>query len=636
MIQSFDIFDTCLTRKVAEPAGVFDKMAERLALRPSFRFDREEAEREATRRHGDATLEEIYAVLGEWRNWDEETRRAMMSAELDEETSQLVAVPEMLEKVREFRRKGGAVAYLSDMYLPSAFLRERMRDHGFYEEGDLLMVSCEQRKSKANGSLFREAAARLETTRWEHIGNHLKADVTSAEKAGLAGIHFTRANPTAHETRLIGWSRSGANLGVEWAGASRQARIRLGALTEPEHSIASVAAGVAGPLLLAYATWLVDRASHHGLDTLYFLARDGQILRELFVRIAEARGEQIDARYLFASRIALRFPREFPMSDEEAAGVFQAGVPLPVSVVALRLGLPVEELRSHLPEDCARSGFVRKNQVAACREALARPEVCRRLQEVSVARRAALSEYLNQEGLAGRSRIGLVDLGWGGSLQAGIQNTLREMGHSPDVYGFYLGLKALHPDIAQAEAFTFDFRKGPAKDVPWFVTMAELFSQANHGSTLGFRRNSEGTMIPVLDEPDGENPRVPDWLRIHQNTILYFADGVIARDALPECPEALGRLLRDHLREFCFRPSRSEAEAWGSCHFSSHGCASIREEIAPPPRTPVDIAWICGIRCLGVGAAIWPHGSAARLPRPFDRSARIFHRIMSRLRPLKW
>jgi FMN phosphatase YigB (HAD superfamily) len=615
---------------------VFDLVAERLGLGKQFRFNRQESEREATRRYGEATLAEIYDILGSWLGWDPETRNVMMAEELAEETLQLIPVPQIREHLEKSRAAGARVVFLSDMYLPSTFLIDRLLEHGFYQEGDFLMVSCEVRKSKSSGHLFKEAIKILGIQNWEHIGNHMVADVKEAKKAGLKASHFPQGNLTPHESRLLAWAKEGEPVGAIWATAARQARIGLGPLNMQEHQFAAVAAGVAAPLLVTYVTWLCQRAAHHGLEKLYFLARDGQILMDLFVRIAKAKGLSIKAHYLYASRIALRFPRCFPMSDEDAAGVFQANDAVPVSVVALRLGISEPELRRLLPAECRSSDCIPKRKVPACREALAAAEACALLNPVATERARLLEAYLRQEGLMDGENCGIVDLGWGGSLQAGIQKALAGAAHLATIRGFYLGLRGLPSEELSAEAFAFDYRRIATPDVAWFITLAELFSQADHGSTLGFQSTVQDRIIPLLDELDSDHPGVPNWLDLHRCAILGFADAVIAANTLPDSPSSLIRLLRGHLRWFYFFPTKAEAKVWGSCQFSSHGAASIREPLAPCPRSLKDLLWTLGIRRFGAGKAIWPHGAAARLPHLFYLVVKASHRIMARVHPLKF
>ena len=636
MVSSFDIFDTCLTRRVAEPAIVFDLMAKKLNLGKEFRFNRQESEREASRRYGEATLAEIYEIIGTWLDWDHEKCRIVMAAELAEETQQLIPVPQIRKRLQEYRAAGSRVIFLSDMYLPSAFLCERLREHGFYQEGDLLMVSCELRKSKYSGQLFEEAINIVGRQEWEHIGNNRSADVEAAIRLGLKGTFFPEGNLTAHETRLLAWAKEGAPIGAIWAGAARQARIEMGQLNEHEHEIVAVAAGVAAPLLIAYVTWLCQRAAHHGMDRLYFLARDGQILMDLFMPIARAKGLKIEARYLYASRIALRFPRRFPMTDEDAAGVFQANNSIPISVVALRLGISEAELRRLLPTDCEAGDYISKRMISACREALASPNACVFLNDVAAKRAKLLHDYLEQEGLMDGGNYGIVDLGWAGTLQAGIQKSLRDNMSQSTICGFYLGLGGLRIEGLNAEAFAFDCRRQSCKDVSWFVTLTELFSQANHGSTLGFEYGAEGLIAPLFDELDSNHPIIPNWLDIYRMAIFGCANAVIAANALPPNPCSLIRLFRSHLRWFYFFPTQAEAKVWGECRFSSDGLAAVKKPLAPSPRSLLDLLCSLGLRRFGSGHAVWPQAVAARMPSLIARFARLCQKCILRIRPLNW
>ena len=634
MVHSYDIFETCLVRAVGEPADLFDLVGRSAGLGSGFALWRREAEIEANRRcAGDASLEEIYALLEDWMGWEERERVRVMDCELEEERAQLRPVPEILEAVRASRAGGARVVFLSDMYLPSEFLREMLERHGFLKPGDVVMVSCEEGCRKGSGALFRRAQARLGEAVSQHVGNSAAADVRGARKAGVAARYFPCGNLTAHEARLTCWSSGGLGIGSAWAGAARMARLSLGSLNPMEKAVVRVSAGVAAPLIVAYMAWLWRRAKALGLKRLYFLARDGQLPLEVFRLLDAAHGGGIEARYLHASRIALRFPRQFPMSEEEANGVFQADVVLPLEVVAVRLGVSVEDLKPLLPPGCERG--IPRGRVAACKEALARPEAVSLLAPVAEQRKANLRGYLRQEGLFDEREQGIVDLGWGGSLQAGLNRALEENGGRA-IRGFYLGLNHLVDPRCVVEAFGHDFRVKKSRDTHWFGMAAELFCQADHGTTLGYREAETGGFEPLLDRRDGDNPLVPGWLDLHRQVVVRFAEEVIRSGGVPEAPQSLLRRLREQIRPFFFFPDPDEARAWGECHFASHGLANTQTRLAAPPRGPRDLLWMLGVRKFGAGRALWPHGAAARLPRPLSNAFRLAHRLRFRLRPLEW
>jgi predicted HAD superfamily hydrolase len=76
--------------------------------------------------------------------------------------------------------EGGSrgIIFASDMYLPSQFILEQLKSHGFWSTGDELYVSSEWRASKANGRLFSKIleSERLQATSLLHTGDRRDAD----------------------------------------------------------------------------------------------------------------------------------------------------------------------------------------------------------------------------------------------------------------------------------------------------------------------------------------------------------------------------------------------------------------------------------------------------------------------------
>ena len=53
-----------------------------------------------------------------------------------------------------------------------------------------------------------------------------------------------------------------------------------------------------GPMLLNYVWWILHQAHQKGLQRLYFLARDGYLLREIALQFCAQFGLKIECRYL--------------------------------------------------------------------------------------------------------------------------------------------------------------------------------------------------------------------------------------------------------------------------------------------------------------------------------------------------
>jgi hypothetical protein len=417
-----------------------------------------------------------------------------------------------------------------------------------------------------------------------------------------------------------------------WASAAREARIALGRLGRYERSVAAVSSAVAGPFALLFSDWIACRADRLGIGNLFFLARDGQALIEPFSKITQAKGLSISSTYIHASRISWRFPKEFPLSARDAKWLFQCGRDwIQKSVVAARLGVSEEEICSWLPEAAVKGNVILLSRVDEILASLAKETVIEVLRKVAAKREELWLEYLVQQGLTRQSHIGIVDLGWNGSLQIALEELFGKHGISTKVTGFYYGLKrspeALNID---AYAFGFDCRRAAVKESTMLdSTLAELFMHADHGSTLGFGRLLTGEVVPRLDEKDGINALVSDWFEIHRVMINEFVDGVIKKRALPVAAAACLPVLHRLMEQFWRYPSRDEARAWGSIEFSSDGLCATQAPIASNISSLRDFVWVLGSGVLGRGKALWREGGGALLPAKLDRLSRVFSSLKS-------
>ena len=175
---SFDVFDTLLVRVQARPGDLFIQLGAELAAigipvptPDAFARERQRWELLARRTApgGEVTLDEIYAPLARSLGWDDVMREQARQRELDLEARSLKAIPAMLARVNAARTEADEVWFLSDMYLPAAFIERVLRREGFFRDGDKLFVSGECLAAAARRSLsraFTSASCRARRFRW--------------------------------------------------------------------------------------------------------------------------------------------------------------------------------------------------------------------------------------------------------------------------------------------------------------------------------------------------------------------------------------------------------------------------------------------------------------------------------------
>ena len=201
-IHSFDVFDTCLIRKVAAPSHVFYEVAKKVFTklgipisRPfvedfvATRIQSEQAARQQSGRE-DIALHEIWQKLVQSMGWQYDDSLAQL--ELDTEEELYAPVSSIRKQVQAARQQGCRVIFVSDMYLPKEFITRQLVKHGFAEEGDGFYVSGEIGKTKASGNLYRYLLAQenvLGSNIW-HTGDNQYSDYTVPRTLGIrAGRH---------------------------------------------------------------------------------------------------------------------------------------------------------------------------------------------------------------------------------------------------------------------------------------------------------------------------------------------------------------------------------------------------------------------------------------------------------------
>jgi predicted HAD superfamily hydrolase len=97
-----------------------------------------------------------------------------MSLECQLERQFLQAIPDTRKLIDNARRKGLKIAFISDMYLSSDFIRQCLKEHGLWQSGDRCYVSCEHNAEKITGELFKKVlqSENLSPTSIVHDGNN--------------------------------------------------------------------------------------------------------------------------------------------------------------------------------------------------------------------------------------------------------------------------------------------------------------------------------------------------------------------------------------------------------------------------------------------------------------------------------
>lgn len=295
---SFDIFDTLIMRSFVAPTDLFFAVGSKLGI-PDFEAIRRTMEWRARQKEHEksgtyeVTLEDIYREMEEQAGIPADRG---MELEMETELSFCFGNPYMLAvfDILAKKNKNSKIICTSDMYLGSDFLKRLLEKAG-YTGIDRLFVSCEERASKSDKSLYRKVRAAYGDVSYIHVGDNPQSDGKHAREAGFDSVLYKNVNISGMPYRAEDLSIISGSL---YRGIVNS-RIYNGLHTySKDYELGFVYGGY---FVLGYCQYIHAMAKQAGWDKLLFLSRDGDIVKQVYDRIY---GNEIPTEYVYWSRTA--------------------------------------------------------------------------------------------------------------------------------------------------------------------------------------------------------------------------------------------------------------------------------------------------------------------------------------------
>lgn len=567
-IASFDVFDTLVTRVSGGSKTVFS-CVERRAISDGldakgFAVERAAAEFRALDAVGEANLrlEDIYECLRGTRYYH--LRDRLMKMEEDAEVDLCVPIASGVESFYRCLESCDAVVVVSDMYLPELVVTRILDRCGIVGYAKLY-VSCVFGETKADGSLYDRVTADLgvRPDQISHYGDNFHSDVFSARKHGLNAVAMVRGQRATDCKALAQKAIDRATSPDSGFLKTITLSVRGGDLIE------RVGYTVLGPLIVSFCEWLHAQRSSCNLDGLWFAARDGLVAKRCYDLLYP--DEQTE--YLYVSRRSTTVP----MLCENPA----------ISTLAKTLGLGremcIEEILSRLGFTKIQASNLREEHGFAPGERLVVADlendkrfldlygsVTTSIVENSSKELSAMAAYFR--GAFGNARnIGLVDLGWRGSIQHAIDSALPAMGlGNASLRGFYLGVDVdsawWGKQLMEGFLFSPEVDEAPCVNERWFNALIEAFFIAPHGSVRRYVVRNDGCVSAELEPREGGNEDSSPLFTV-QTAALRFA-----RDYRDRRWSVYGILNYEDAIRSLYRlglePTVDEASVLGDCVFA--------------------------------------------------------------------
>lgn len=337
------------------------------------------------------------------------------------------------------------------------------------------------------------------------------------------------------------------------------------------------------PVLYAYTSWVIKEALKRDIATLYFLARDGYVLREIAQRICNEQKINMECRYLYCSRMALRKPTYHFIGEEAYRLIFMDGCHVSIRSFFDKVGLPEKMFSTVMAEagiqnDIDIDAELNSQEILDYKKLLVKSSsFVKCIVDKSKQAYELIEKYFRQENIFEQETLAIVDSGWAGSMQRSLRQLLQSMGWEKNIVGFYFGMFSA-PKLEDGEycCFYFDEKSNTKNKILFSNSVFECFLSAPHGMTIGYIENIEnGSIEPVFRDCIGDRQRI--MIQEQINGILAGIEIAIQqrhRGSLLECQKILRRLMG--------RPNPLEAETYGRFYFCDNVTEAYHFALASP------------------------------------------------------
>lgn len=348
--------------------------------------------------------------------------------------------------------------------------------------------------------------------------------------------------------------------------------------------------------LLYFIEKLHGTLEGQGVEQVYFLSREGQLLKRMFDLYQSSVSGSITAHYLEVSRRATLLPSLEPLAMECFETIFRQYRRISLFEFLSSLGLEAQTrniapaLGLHCGAETKREEDFPTSQIFTALKAL--PLFQDLYESERVRRRYAFIAYLAElSGGTLPAKLAIVDVGWKGTIQDNIFAMLCRKGDTPvrAVTGYYIGLVATGAAGPRNDKYGLLFSTvgTPSQKFRVFNENRALFEvvlAADHGSIVSYETTADGRAHAIRGEFEEGEMLAAEVFPVQRQLFERFEQLLLAKVLSSNGPIlAFEDVVRMHAR-MVFNPTARE-RAWflALFHVENYGVFE-RSHFASPKR----------------------------------------------------
>lgn len=440
---SFDLFDTLIERPLEKPEDLFEclvtidkdigNIANFCTLRKDIRkhFEKDVASTEIK-------LIERYRKIANLAGDVKIADYYQKERDLDLSILKPKKIGRLLFDYAKQQKK--KIIIISDIYYEKTEIKTILSKAGYDIENSNIYLSSEANKLKLTGDLFKYVIQKLNLSpeKIVHIGDNSTSDVKKAQELGIHALYIpssidrlrTTSNVWEATSRMSGLPRSICRglIAHKWSLSTG-----MPYKTYTAGSSYLFGYGYLGIMFSGFAKWILEESIKKNIKKVYFLSRDGHIIKRCFDVLSKYYQNAPESIYLLASRRAVNVASI--KNDKDIEGILSINFS-PISINQLfmdRLGVKIDEA------DLTGSKFSSLSSKVDYKRDLndiliLANKIRNKILENARIERKEIINYFQSVGLSSsmQERVAIVDIGHQGTMQRSIDKLL-----SICSYGFY-------------------------------------------------------------------------------------------------------------------------------------------------------------------------------------------------------
>ena len=445
------------------------------------------------------------------------------------------------------------LAYISDFYAGTDFINAILEHINCPLQFDRQYVSCECGYNKRSGRLFDYAVNDMVIMpeKQLHIGDNQYSDVEIPQNKGIRTRLYLPNRE--HEIRL-----QKEKIYADFKKNEEVPYRVSGLISTKEISI----------FFYGFINWIIESCMQDNIDELYFFTREGEFYKQIYDEIIK--NEYQDKRapkadVLEVSRLSTFCASLRDISLSEMMRIWNQYSIQSLGAMFKSLGISKEYV----------DPFVKKYQIPL-EEVITYPwqdervitlfddgDFVETVKKQRDAKRKVFMEYLTQKGITHnqKKRIGIVDIGWRGTIQDNISYLLPDY----EIKGYYIGLVPFlneQPTNTIKRGYINGYEKFNL--LLQYVMPFEMISNSPNGSTIGYER--KGNIVCAVRKKEVEEDQIYyQYIKNIQKDILadmsHIYSSIGKRKYIASNIRALAH---KKLSDFILNPKRLVAEAYFS------------------------------------------------------------------------